>query len=241
MKVARADRHIESLQNAILRYLRRHPFKLVIQAGPNNTREMVFKVREEVPMETSAIIGDAIHNMRTALDILACDLVRLNGANDKGVYFPFSETDVDFDDMIKRRNMHRAAPAVVDLLRTMKPYHGGNAALRGIHDLDIADKHKALIPVGGLFRLPNIRIADETGTRGLIENVAVGFVRDGYVAVKVDAMRGAEIGREIPGEYHLVFDMDVPFGAARPVVPTLQNLAQLTSGVIKSFETLCFP
>jgi hypothetical protein len=36
-----------------------------------------------------AIVGDIIHNLRAALDLAACDLVRIRGGNDNGVYFPF--------------------------------------------------------------------------------------------------------------------------------------------------------
>lgn len=35
----------------------------------------------------------------------------------------------------------------MDLLKAQKPYRGGNEFLRSIHDLDVLDKHSALIPI----------------------------------------------------------------------------------------------
>jgi hypothetical protein len=75
-------------------------------------------VREEVPIaDFAAIIGDVIHNLRTALDHLPCELVRSNEQGDKDVYFPFAESGTKLDAMIKRRNMNRAKPMVASLIQ----------------------------------------------------------------------------------------------------------------------------
>src|SRR5690348_1703294 len=48
--------------------------------------------RKEVPPVVLATLGDAIHNMRAALDLMAAELARVNGKSDKKVYFPFAES-----------------------------------------------------------------------------------------------------------------------------------------------------
>src|SRR4051794_8992852 len=53
------------------------------------------------PVLAAPIIGDAIHNLRAALDMMACELARQNGKSDKGVYFPISDTEPGLDDRIK--------------------------------------------------------------------------------------------------------------------------------------------
>ena len=98
------------------------------------------------------IIGDAVHNLRSALDILACDLAKLNGQSDDGVYFPFAKSESELDRQIAGRRFDRAGPAAVAELKALRPYKGGNTLLRGVHDLDIQDKHQFIIPVDGSVR-----------------------------------------------------------------------------------------
>jgi hypothetical protein len=70
-------------------YLKRVPFYLVAQPDANAGKRWVVRVREEVPVEFSAIIGDVLHNLRAALDLMAVQLVRLNHQSDDEVYrFP---------------------------------------------------------------------------------------------------------------------------------------------------------
>src|SRR5580704_14961096 len=51
----------------------------------------------------------------------------------KGVNFPFCDNPNKLDDFIKLRNLTRAGPEVVALVKSLKPYKGGNIALRAIH------------------------------------------------------------------------------------------------------------
>src|ERR1700678_207635 len=85
LKIRRARVHIKELGEQIDTYLQREPFYLEIVDAPSFStgRMWVARVTEEVPLDFAAIIGDAIHNLRTALDLLACDLVRANGGTEK--------------------------------------------------------------------------------------------------------------------------------------------------------------
>ena len=105
------------------------------------------KIRKPVPIKFSALIGDFIHNLRTALDLLVCDLVTINGKSTKEVYFPFCASPAELPRMIRDRKIYRAGPDIVAYIESLKPYTGGNIALRAIHDLDVTDKHHALLPV----------------------------------------------------------------------------------------------
>ena len=96
-------------------------------------------------MEMGAIVGDIIHNLRSALDLLACDLVLANGGNPKGVYFPFFKTADGLNKKIKDRDFNRAGPDAVALLTRYQPYEGGDSPLYAIHLLDIIDKHRMLV------------------------------------------------------------------------------------------------
>jgi hypothetical protein len=147
LKIERAKRHIQELSNGIVDYLKARPFRVVVEKDPNSPNHLwTLRVKNEVPCHLSAIIGDAIHNLRASLDLLASDLVSMAGGNTKNVYFPFGDDADGFEEMIKKRHLDQAGDDVVEMVRSLKPYKGGNELLRTIHDLDITDKHKTLIP-----------------------------------------------------------------------------------------------
>src|SRR5262245_58298489 len=55
-----------------------------------------------------AIFGDAIHNLRASLDLMASELARLNGKSDKDVYFPFAHSQDNLAEAIKKKSFAKA-------------------------------------------------------------------------------------------------------------------------------------
>jgi hypothetical protein len=98
----------------------------------------------KVPPWAGAIVGDAVHNLRTALDLMASELARLSGRSDEDVYFPFAADEEQLQKAIQKR-FRKAGDDAVELLRKFAPYRGGNHALRALHDLDVQDKHTSII------------------------------------------------------------------------------------------------
>ena len=72
--------------------------------------------------ETMAELGDAVHNLRAALGLLASELYRINGKSNRNVYCLFASTMADFPIAIKNRNFDKAALDAVALLYTFAPY-----------------------------------------------------------------------------------------------------------------------
>jgi hypothetical protein len=83
LKIKRAKGHIDDLEAAIKTFNDGKPYDLVHEVD-TNTGENVYRVRvkERVPIDLSTIIGDAVHNLRTVLDYLVCDLIRAHGKID---------------------------------------------------------------------------------------------------------------------------------------------------------------
>lgn len=146
-KLARVQRFLDELDVEITKYQKSKPAKIVF----DDKREpglMVIRadILAEPPVSIPLAIGDAIHNMRSALDILACDLVRrAGGTPGTNVMYPFCNDAASLDDVIKKRGLSGLTSAELDAIRDTKPYKGGNDILRSIHDLDIDDKHKLLL------------------------------------------------------------------------------------------------
>jgi hypothetical protein len=137
-KIARARKHLLELQATTAAHIQAHPVKYELSRNTIKTPPAL----EHAP----AIIGDIIHNLRASLDLMASAMARANGKNDKQVYFPFGEDIGGFEQQIKRKNFHFCGEDAVALLKSLKPFRGGNDRLRALHDLDIMDKHRSLIP-----------------------------------------------------------------------------------------------
>ncbi|MBX3430737.1 MAG: hypothetical protein KF779_14230 [Hyphomonadaceae bacterium] len=219
LKVDRAKAHIQEIENYIAAHLEKHP--------PIFTRERVNPADEWSATNThltvkgfgdeiGPMVGDVIHNLRASLDLMAVDLVKAAGKNHKSVYFPFCEISGDIDEMITKRNFHRAGPDAVALLKQFAPYTGGNDALRGLHDLDIQDKHHTIIPVLNVISTPDY---------------TVDIHEDGRVRL---LMPDSFDPKDLLG-------VTFPDGGAfshQPLVPTLHDLVQLTEGILEAFATL---
>jgi hypothetical protein len=105
---------------------------------------------------------------------LAGDLARRNNKSPKGVWFPFADSQQALDTAIIDKNFDRAGPEAVALLKTFEPYRGADNPLRDIHDLDIIDKHRMLVPLADMIGAEDLPGKNEW-TRGL----AIGPIRDG--------------------------------------------------------------
>lgn len=88
------------------------------------------------------VLGDAVHNLRSALDHLAWQLVRANGAKpSRATQFPIHGEAGGV------RIAGGVDPDALALIEQVQPYHGRDEGenLRLINALDIMDKHRYLI------------------------------------------------------------------------------------------------
>ena len=152
-KVLRANEHIEALGALQREYVSRSPFRLErIEDSPTGPISYVLRIAEAIPESWSAVAGDAIHNLRSSLDHLACDLVATGGGVvSESTAFPMSRTAASLKQTIANR-LRGATSEAHTFARRLKPYPGGNRRLAQLHALDIADKHHALLIAGAAHR-----------------------------------------------------------------------------------------
>ncbi len=149
LKVQRAKHHIADLNGKVNAYLAKRPFKLFLAQYPEIAQaQLRIETNPPVPDEFALIIGDAIHNLHAALDILMFGIVGKSAKNPDAVFFPFCAKADGLESTISRTQIHLAPEGVIRAIRTLKPYPDGNPDLCAIHRLDIQDKHKLLQPVG---------------------------------------------------------------------------------------------
>jgi hypothetical protein len=167
-KLDRAITHIDALDDSIKGWLDSGAYTIVEEVEPETGYQIVVpKITEEFRDEWPLLIGDAVHNMRSALDHLAYALA-LKGydtanpgqpfpeAPKRQIMFPIVAVSRDkrrtveqvYDDVAKVQ-LRYVAPDATARIKGLQPYERSPAApltdpLSLINELDIIDKHRRL-------------------------------------------------------------------------------------------------
>jgi hypothetical protein len=159
IKLARAGRHIAELNELAGSYLNAKPFSLRKTAESNGDLVWRVSIDRQVPIEWSAIVGDAVHNMRSALDLLAWQLVEANSNQpSRDTCFPIAGgTGIQFEQVLRRALLGLSDQAI-KFVRRLRLYSGGNQTLSQLHALDIVDKHRLVLVVGAANKQPVLKM-----------------------------------------------------------------------------------
>jgi len=170
-KLRRGDKHIDSLDEAVQDWLDRGGYTLVEKTDPQTGYQIICAEIKEPPDPCwPLIIGDAIHNLRSALDHVAFDLAiahqqatkpeqPISAERARSSEFPVipyinertgatGDAEHRFDSAAgsKLAGIH---PDAIAVIKAAQPYHRGPQSetheLWLIHDLDRVDKHRELI------------------------------------------------------------------------------------------------
>jgi hypothetical protein len=235
-KLERAEYHINDLTAQINAYLIKKPMRLVT-VGNRKTGDETHFLKEQIPVPIgfSLVLGDALHNLRCALDIVIFNMIGDRAKRPDRVQFPITWDDDTFIATLKKREIEIAGKNVVDELKTLKPYRGGNDKLWGLHLLDIADKHKLLLTVNSTAEMSSIEFAKVLpGLKGF-PNVNVRFGKDTNFVGKATGgtrsqrrahrrnIRIGEYERDIQPAFEICFGEGPAFSNG-PVIPILIDL-----------------
>ncbi len=194
LKIDWAEKHLDALDAEIDRWNSgpRKPRRLQrIRDGvpPTEFRAQI-RFDPPIPDNIPMIIGDAVHNLRSALDHLACALAELKIPTDSqtghsGIEFPIYVSEDKFN---KRgaAKIKKLPTAVQHQIRSLQPYHAGDNArmqfLWALHQLDIIDKHRQISIMGGRYGLPeNIRPQASQGNEVLFQGRIYVPFKDGDI------------------------------------------------------------
>jgi hypothetical protein len=149
-----AELHIDNAERVISKFLRTNPYEIATKRDPQTRNLLYYLVSApSPPAALSLIIGDALFNLRSALDHLAQQFYLLgtgSTASARRPAFPIYESVKEYADESPRKVKGMRQDAV-DFITAAKPYKGGNDALWRLNELNNIDKHRLLITVGGAF------------------------------------------------------------------------------------------
>jgi hypothetical protein len=172
LKIKRANKHIADVEDLI----RRVPdaFKSTIEVDAKTGNKFIkyaIPNMVAIQLDMAVVIGDAIHNLKTALDFGWCRTAhRFNVPIDRFSKFPVRDTAKELANALQGRNVHTICPELYKRIVTdIQPYEGGNEDIWAVHHLDIIDKHQLLIPLFDMTAITDMTVEDEQGriSRGL--------------------------------------------------------------------------
>jgi len=251
LKVERAKEHIRNVAIAIAGFLDTNPYVVGTKRNPQ-TRQLIYYVTsiKDVPLIVAAIAGDAFHNLRSALDHLAYQLLLVGTGKEHfahQVNFPFAR-DADRYKAESPRKVKGMRPEAVKAINEVEPYKGGKGERLWVLDrLDNVDKHRLVITVGSRFRsfdvVPHMASLSPAIFKGVTPLPSM-FIRPAETGFPLKA--GYELFIDAPDaevNQNLKFKFDVAFGEpgileGESLIETLHQLANLVDGLLTSFRPL---
>jgi hypothetical protein len=147
-KIERADYHIADLERQFAIFVGEKPHRFSIKADPaSGALSIGIRFLKELPSTFAPIISDALHNLRTALDHAAWEVVGIDhGTQNRYLQFPTGDTRVSFEATCN--GIKTPSQWVKNALKATEAFIGGRGMdLYQLCQLDNSDKHVEITPV----------------------------------------------------------------------------------------------
>jgi len=249
LKLDWADHHIDTLNQALERWFDRGAYTLVDKRDPETGYNILCaKVEEPPEPEWPLLLGDAVHNLRAALDHVAYALMEAHQSKTnpnspipaqmlRDSEFPIighlnersgvsGDGEHRFDSAAgsKLKGVDRDARAAI---KALQPYHRGAEFCRDplwlIHDLDRVDKHRRLSVVATAVNVTEVSL----GGTGFFPHLWLGGgpVEDGTKVAEWADPTGPAPDMKIDFRREVTLRESIPSSVPEP--PVVQFLASL--------------
>ena len=232
-KIERAKKHIGEFSREKITFFETNPYVVITKFDPkSNVTKSIMGPMPQIPTHLSVTVGDAIQNLRSALDYLAAELARSAGNDPKIVYFPIYETAEKYiaESEGKTKGIPPEAKKLIDWI---EPYGGGHGGdLWFLHTLNNADKHRLLMPVS-INLAQQVQFSLSPGGNTFTTLVETPGLNEGDVLGSVSG--------NSEGQQRINFTFDIAFAkpdeiSGEPVLPTLEYLAHIVETVVETFK-----
>lgn len=143
LKVERAFEHLKTVNTETAAFFDTQPYPIGVEQEADDRWRVVLHVRREVPAHLAVGFGDAVHNVRSALDHLAYALA---ASPTRNTQWPICDTEASWKSALSKKYLKGIDPAHHAAICDRQPYRdvGKYHWLSTLRDLDDADKHRVL-------------------------------------------------------------------------------------------------
>ena len=231
LKLDRAKHHIRDLQ-LVFASIRDNPDLIRIEHDAAAGMVTARIIDPDFPASLPLIIGDAIHNLRTALDHAMWELIGLDGGTqDRSIAFPARRWRVEYEAACNRIKTPRNDTRKF-LISLACHEHGGGEKIYGLHILDNSDKHAIITPTVGTAMGHEISLFAESAGG---EITWLGAGGPGSRSLTAATTSGVKFHHNSKVALDIFF-ADVEFFPHRAAIPTLMHLTDAVEDVLRQFE-----
>lgn len=247
-KLTWAQHHIAEIEAECEETFRNlYPSPVATKVNPK-TGDLTYYIQHlpPIPERIALQTGDVLHSLRSALDYMACGLVRLGGeVPQRNTKFPIARSAEDFPALLGKL-IPGLGQNVRETINSFHPYKGGNKALWALHTLNNLDKHRILLTVvcvnpvrsltpGEKATMENMRPrTTRLGTRYFFGDGTARKQGGLNTGDKLLTVRAAEAQMKVSFHFDVAPDEpDIPEGLPDPLTLLLHFLAQEVSLVVR--------
>jgi hypothetical protein len=248
-KLGRAETHLEHLEREVRAFVEGDPKPYgfsIPYLDPDGGWHVVYgMVNVEPTPVLGVVVGEIVHNLRSALDHLVWQLVILNGkkprAGPAGNSWPVAITS---DEWRKARtsklwgvkDRHRTIIGKVQPYKAGPPVKARRTIPAQLADLSNIDKHQIVHPMFANIREPldtAFRVVSGPGTIGRVQFMGGGRMKHGAPLIRVTVNGGTD-ETEVQMDGHV--PVDIAFGQPTITFGRLQQITQSCWVILRAFE-----
>jgi hypothetical protein len=229
--VSQAKRHLAEFERQIVAFFKTDPYRPVDEIDPK-TQKHIHKVKlvKPMPVDLPGIAVDIVNHLRASLDKTVSTIAAL--ANVKSTYFPFAETESDFDNTVKGR-CKELPEGITTLLRSFKPHKGGNDLLWALNKLANTNKHSPII--AAIATASAGVMIDSAFVTGNIEFVGGRWDRAKNEMIVYRADRGSNVKAKFQvSAFIAICDVEIVDG--QPAEGVFRELIRIVESIVLALE-----
>jgi len=182
-KIKRAHEHVTEFEKTVNAFLQTNFYTFGIKRNLDIGQDVLqFQITQQPPDSLSLLLGDAIHNFRAALDLAYIELIeRIGRKPTKWTTFRVWKNKDLLITTLSQGILQGADDILYLLADDICAYTGGNEHLTALDELDIADKHRLLIPVFAVVQIEHIDADIVAGNATIVMRNCTAAVGQGGV------------------------------------------------------------
>jgi hypothetical protein len=231
LKIERANQHIKDVERWVRYFLDFSTYSLGINAD-----DKVFITRPPPIARTqvlAAIVGDAVHNLRVALDHIAFEILQRFGGHLETTGFPIEKDRQSLLAQPRYQEIERVAPDIANIIADFVDSNGHQ--LFGLNHLDFIDKHTLLLTPVSVARVSVLCIDDENKVPSDLPLEITLLVLPKGAPLTPGSAADLHNRRNSNAFVEVCFGKGEPF-ENEPIIPTLHQLSELVSSIRQTLE-----
>lgn len=220
-KLERAKIHLAEFNRLTKAYAASDPYNFVRHIDPDGTHHLVLESHQPIPIDWCPIIGDIVHNCRSALDFLISLSAGLEASTSENFRFPIFRHRADFEARGLDKLRKYGCLKTISFVQRLKPYERGrdlgnpSNTLVLLNRLSVRDKHRMIIPVGTAAGSAVVTPKPVFGEPFKLAPPDNTFLEDGEIIISISPKEPNFAGKDVNTQ----ITFQIRLGGIEPIPP----------------------